>query len=90
MYRATGKLSAYVRQTDIDEIRYTELVLKLLKEQKEISRKDVADLLHISLPAAYRILQKLRKEDIIEMRSKGRGSKYVMKNRAGNKAGNNV
>lgn len=90
IYRTTGKLSAYVRQTDIDEIRYTELVLKLLKEQKAISRKDVADLLHISLPAAYRILQKLRKEDIIEMVSKGRGAKYIMKNRAGNKAGNNV
>lgn len=61
-----------------------------MKEQKAISRKDVADLLHISLPAAYRILQKLRKEDIIEMVSKGRGAKYIMKNRAGNKAGNNV
>ena len=49
----------YVRQTDIDQLRYRELVLKLAQTRGAISRKDVIDLLHISGPQAYRLLQKL-------------------------------
>lgn len=49
----------YVRQTDIDQLRYPELVLKLAKQKKTISRKDVIELLHISPPQAYRLLKKM-------------------------------
>ena len=49
----------YVRQTDIDVIRYTELVLKLAQTKEYLTRKDVIDLLHISPPQAYRLLKKL-------------------------------
>lgn len=49
----------YVRQTDIDAIRYTELIIKLAKNKKVITRKDVIDLLHISPSQAYRLLKKL-------------------------------
>lgn len=49
----------YVRQTDIDQLRYPELVLKLAKQKKAISRKDVIELLHISPPQAYRLLKKM-------------------------------
>lgn len=49
----------YVRQTDIDQLRHRELVLKLAQTQEVISRKDVIDLLRISGPQAYRLLQKL-------------------------------
>ena len=49
----------YVRQTDIDIIRYSELILKLAQTKGSISRKDVIDLLHISGPQAYRLLKKL-------------------------------
>lgn len=49
----------YVRQTDIDKLRYTELILKLTKQKKLITRKDVIELLHVSPPQAYRILQKM-------------------------------
>lgn len=49
----------YVRQTDIDQLRYKELILKLAAKKKSIARKDVIELLHISPPQAYRLLQKL-------------------------------
>ena len=49
----------YVRQTDIDRIRYQELVYKLAKKKKIIMRKDVVELLHVSPSQAYRLLQKM-------------------------------
>lgn len=49
----------YVRQTDIDVIRYSELILKLAHTKEYIKRKDVVDLLHVSAPQAYRLLKKL-------------------------------
>lgn len=49
----------YVRQTDIDSIRYTELILKLAQTKESITRKDVIELLHVSGPQAYRLLKKL-------------------------------
>lgn len=49
----------YVRQTDIDVIRYSELILKLAHTKEYITRKDVVNLLHVSGPQAYRLLKKL-------------------------------
>lgn len=49
----------YVRQTDIDQLRYRELILKLAKKKKTITRKDVVELLHINPPQAYRLLKKM-------------------------------
>ena len=49
----------YVRQTDIDVIRYTELILKLAQTKEYLTRKDVIELLHVSPPQAYRLLKKL-------------------------------
>ena len=49
----------YVRQTDIDSIRYAELILKLANTKEYITRKDVIDLLHVTGPQAYRLLKKL-------------------------------
>ena len=51
----------YVRQTDIDVIRYSELILKLAQTKEYITRKDVVNLLHVSGPQAYRLLKKLEK-----------------------------
>ena len=48
----------YVRQTDIDVIRYSELILKLAQTKGSIARKDVIDLLHVSGPQAFRLLKK--------------------------------
>ena len=57
--KAYNDPAKYVRQTDIDIIRYTELILKLAKTKDYITRKDVIDLLHVTGPQAYRLLKKL-------------------------------
>ena len=51
--------AAYVRQTDIDAVRFPELVMKLAEAKGSITRKDVAALLHVTPSQAYRILKKL-------------------------------
>lgn len=78
VYKAKGNLSGYIRQKGIEEIRYDELILNLLKKQNSITRNDVAELLHVSLPAAYRLLVKLRKKNKIKLIKQGRISKYTL------------
>lgn len=78
VYKAAGNISGYIHQKDISEVRYPELILTLLQKQKEISRQDVADLLHITPAAAYRLLQKLRKQHKIVLDGKGRSAKYIL------------
>ena len=66
MYLLSSKLyeskAGYVRQSGIERVRYPELVLKLAKTQGMISRKDVIQLLCVTPPQAYHILQKLVKD----------------------------
>lgn len=69
----------YVRQTDIESIRYPELVRKLAEKKKAISRKDVAELLHITPPQAYRVLQRLVKAGDLEQTGNGRNTLYHKK-----------
>lgn len=78
-YRNTDNPSEYIRRKDIDSIRHRELVLQLAKQQKTVSRKDVIDLLHITPPQAYRLLQKLVSEDKLTLIGHGAGAKYVSK-----------
>ena len=75
MYQDAAK---YVRQTDIDQLRYSELVLKLAKTQPYITRKDVINLLHITPPQAYRLLQKLLKSGDLICEGKTNGAKYTL------------
>lgn len=69
----------YVRQTDIESIRYPELVRKLAEKKKAISRKDVAELLHITPPQAYRVLQRLVVAGELEQTGNGRNTLYCKK-----------
>lgn len=80
IYRSTHNTVGYVRQTDIDEVRYEELILKLArKSEKGISRKDVCELLNVSKDQAYRLLKKLVKSDELEVVGKGNTTKYEIK-----------
>lgn len=78
-YRNTDNPNEYIRRKDIDSIRHSELVLQLAKQQKTVSRKDVVDLLHITPPQAYRLLQKLVLEDKLIPIGRGAGAKYIPK-----------
>ena len=67
----------YVRQTDIDQLRYAELVVKLARQKGSISRKDVIALLHISPPQAYRLLKKMTEDGTLIQQGNTRGAHYV-------------
>ena len=68
----------YVRQTDIDRLRYPELVVKLARQKGSISRKDVIELLHISPPQAYRLLKKMTDDRILLRQGNTSAAHYVI------------
>ncbi len=72
VYSRSGKDADFVRQSDIDKIRYPELIMKLAHQQGgTIKRRDVEQLLHLQTKQAYRELSKL--VDAGELVSVGRG-----------------
>lgn len=75
-YKQTNNATEYVRNKDIDTIRYQELVIQLAHHQKFVTRADVVNLLHISQAQAYRVLQKLKDAGMLVLEGKGAGAKY--------------
>lgn len=68
----------YVRQTDIDAIRYSELIIKLAQTKEYITRKDVVDLLHVSGPQAYRLLKKLENSKQLTRNGNTSAARYTI------------
>ena len=66
----------YVRDRDIDVLRHQELVIQLAQAKGEVTRADVVELLHVTPPQAYRILQKLKNAGRLSLEGKGAGAKY--------------
>ena len=65
-----------MRQVDIDETRYPELIINLAKNTDFLSRADVVQLLHVSPSKAYNLLKKLVEQGTLERVNKGHYSKY--------------
>ena len=74
--KAYLKKADYVRQTDIEKVRYPELVMQLVEKQDVISRKDVVDLLHVTASQAYRILDNLVDRGQLRREGSTRNSVY--------------
>ncbi len=68
----------YVRQTDIDVIRYSELIMKLAQTKEYITRKDVVELLHVSAPQAYRLLKKLESNNQLMHNGATSATRYTL------------
>ena len=80
IYREINESIQYVRQTDIDSIRYPELVLKLARTQNGIiTKQDICDLLKITPSQAYSLIKKLQKENKIYLLNGGKYTKYKIK-----------
>lgn len=80
VYDSSHNMVGYVRQTDIDEVRYEELILKLARKSEDgISRKDVCDLLNISKDQAYRLLKRLVENEELSIKGKAASTKYIIK-----------
>ncbi len=76
IYSTKSKRIGYVRQVDIDETRYPELIINLAKTNEFISRADVVQLLHVDNNKAYRLLKSLVDQGVLEPINKGRYAKY--------------
>ena len=71
VYKRVGRSKEYVRQTDIERIRYPELILKLAREQGRVTTSDVGALLHLDKGQAYYEIRKLMKSGRLEKRQGG-------------------
>lgn len=76
VYSTKSKRIGYVRQVDIDETRYPELIVNLAKTNEFIARSDVVQLLHVDNNKAYRLLKGLADQGVLEPVNKGRYAKY--------------
>ncbi|MCI6151633.1 MAG: putative DNA binding domain-containing protein [Fusobacterium perfoetens] len=82
IYKENDNVIGYVRQSGIDTIRNEEMILKLAEQTPEgICREDVVQLLNVTKDSAYGILKKLRKQNLLEVIGKGKGTKYILKNK---------
>jgi len=77
VYEKTSDLLRYVRQKDIDVLRFEELVFSLAEKQGRVTRGDVVELLHIEPSRAYQVLRRLVESDKIELVGKGRYAHYI-------------
>ena len=81
IYRENKETIQYVRQTDIDSIRYPELVMKLANIQNGIiTKQDVIELLKVTPSQAYTVIKKLQAEGRLELLCGGKYSKYKVIN----------
>ena len=72
--KETNSTVGYVRNRDIDALRHQELVIQLAQTKGEVTRADVVELLHVTPPQAYRILQKLKDAGQLSLEGKRRRS----------------
>ena len=77
VYRRSGRAMDYVRQSDLDRVRYPELIIKLMHEQKSVSKNDVMELLHLEGNQAYYQLRKLVLEGRAKKVGSGRNVRYA-------------
>lgn len=79
LYQDKQKTIGYVRQRDIDEARYPEMIISMAKSHEFIARADVMKLLHVNSSKAYTLLRDLVNRGLLEPVNKGRYAKYRLK-----------
>ena len=79
LFQDKSKSIGYVRQRDIDETRYLELIVTMARSNEYISRADVMNLLHVKDSKAYRLLKTLVEHDVLIAVNKGHYAKYKLK-----------
>ena len=78
LYQDKTKTIGYVRQKDIDEARYPEMIVNMARKTEFIARADVVNLLHVNEDKAYNLLKALTRQGILSMVNKGRYAKYKL------------
>ncbi len=78
LYQDKSKTIGYVRQKDIDEARYPEMIVNMARKTEFIARADVVNLLHVNEDKAYNLLKGLTRQGVLAMVNKGRYAKYKL------------
>lgn len=78
LYQDKSKTIGYVRQKDIDESRYPEMIVNMARKTEFIARADVVNLLHVNEDKAYNLLKGLTRQGVLSMVNKGRYAKYKL------------
>ena len=65
LYQDKSKTIGYVRQKDIDEARYPEMIVNMARKTEFIARADVVNLLHVNEDKAYNLLKALTRQSIL-------------------------
>lgn len=77
VYARSGRGVDFVRQSDIDKVRFPELIMKLAKQQGgSIATRDVENLLRLHRKQAYRLLVKLVADGNLVPVGRGGGAHY--------------
>lgn len=79
VYRKLGRAGDYVRQTGFDSIQQEQMVLQYAQKHARITRKEAAELCHLSLDQASRLLRGLVKQQRLASQKLGRGTYYTPK-----------
>jgi ATP-dependent DNA helicase RecG len=81
-YRALGDKAAYVRQRGFEPLQQEQMVLQYVEKHGRITRKDAAELCRVTGPQAYRLLDRLAQQGLVEREGeRGRGVGYRRKPR---------
>ena len=80
LFQDKAKSIGHVRQKDIDETRYTELILNMASSNEFISNADVMNLLHVKDSKACGLLKKQAEEGHLIPVNKGPYAKYKINN----------
>jgi ATP-dependent DNA helicase RecG len=81
-YRRLGETAAYVRQRGFEPLQQEQMVQKYVEKHGSISRTEAAALCQLSLPQAYRMLQRLERQGLLaRTKARGRAVRYEAKAR---------
>lgn len=81
-YRRLGESAAYVRQRGFEPLQQEQMVLQFVEKHGSISRAQVAELCRLTLPQAYRLLQRLDNKGLVaRLGTRGRTVRYGPKAR---------
>jgi ATP-dependent DNA helicase RecG len=79
LYWKAGKKSEYIRQAGFAPIQQEQMVLNYIDKHGSIKRADAADLCHISLFQATRLLKRLKENGLLTPIGQGKGTRYERK-----------
>jgi ATP-dependent DNA helicase RecG len=79
LYRKSGKKSEYIRQAGFAPIQQEQMVLNYIDHHGTIKRADVMDLCHLTKDQAYKLLNRLKRQEQIIQIGVRKGAVYERK-----------